>query len=82
MTDIVEIAKERRLRFATEMGKVNEFIRIAEELLKHSQSNSSKAPDTEDEMAAGGNDAEAKREGLSDHGLKIAELLGKVNCAR
>ncbi len=77
MTDIVEIAKERRLRFATEMGKVNEFIRIAEELLKHSPSKSSKASDTEDEKAAGGNGAEAEREDFSVRELKAEELVRK-----
>ena len=79
MTDIVEIAKERQTRLAAEMDEVNEFIRIAEALLKHSQSKSSKASDTEDEKAAGGNGAEAEREGLSDHGLKISELLRSVS---
>ena len=79
MTDIVEIAKERQTRLAAEMDEVNEFIRIAEALLKHSQSKSSKASDIEDKKAAGGNSAETERGGLSEHKLKIAELLQSVN---
>ncbi len=34
MTDVVEIAKEHQARLATEIGKLNDFIRMAEELVK------------------------------------------------
>ncbi len=57
MTDVVEIARERQARLAAEIGKLDDFIRMAEALLNHSQSKSSKASDTEDEKAAGGKDA-------------------------
>ena len=52
MTDVVEIAKERRATLAAEIGKLGDFIRMAEALVKDSQSKSSKASDTEDEKAA------------------------------
>ncbi len=52
MTDVVEIAKERRVRLAAEIGKLDDFVRMAEALLKHSRLESSKASDTEDEKAA------------------------------
>jgi hypothetical protein len=56
---------------------LDDFIRMAEALLKHSQSKSSKVSDTEDEKAAGGNRAEAGREDLSARELKAGERLGK-----
>lgn len=37
MTDVVEIAKERRVRLATAMGKLDDFIRMAEALIKYSR---------------------------------------------
>ncbi len=77
MTDVVEIARERQARLAAEIGKLDDFIRMAEALLKHSQSKSSKASDTEDEKAAGGNGAEAEREDLSVRELKAKELVLK-----
>ncbi len=77
MTDVVEIARERQARLAAEIGKLDDFIRMAEALLNHSQSKSSKASDTEDEKAAGGNGAEAGREDLSARELKAGERLGK-----
>ncbi len=77
MTDVVEIAKERQARLAAEIGKLDDFISMAEALLKHSQSKSSKVSDTEDEKAAGGEDAEAEREDLSARELKAGERLGK-----
>ncbi len=77
MTDVVEIAKERRTRLATEIAKMDDFIRMAEELLKHSRLESSKASATEDEMAAGGNGAEAEREDLSVRDLKAEERVRK-----
>ncbi len=65
MTDVIEVAKERQARLAAEFGRLDDFIRMAEALVKNSQSKSSKASDTEDEKAAGGNGAEAEREDLS-----------------
>ncbi len=72
MTDVVEIAKERQAQLTVEIGKLDGFIRMAGALLKYSQSKSSKASDTEDEKAAGGNGAEAEREDLSVRKLKLA----------
>ncbi len=77
MTDVVEIAKERQARLAAEIGKLDDFIRMAEELLKHSRLESSRASATEDEKAAGGNGAEAGREDLSARELKAGERVGK-----
>ncbi len=77
MTDVVEIAKERQARLAAEIAKLDGFIRMAEALVKNSQSKSSKASDTEDEKAAGGNGAEAEREDLPVRELKAEELVRK-----
>ena len=77
MTDVVEIARERQARLTAEIGKLDNFIRMAEALLKHSLSKSSKASDTEDEKAAGGNGAEAEREDLSVRELKSGERVDK-----
>ena len=77
MTDVVEIARERQARLAAEIGRLDDFIRMAEALLKHSRLESSKASDTEDEKAAGGNDAEAGREDLSAREMKAEEMVLK-----
>ncbi len=77
MTDVVEIAKERRVRLAAEIVKLDEFFRMAEKLRKYSPSKSSKASDTENEKAADGNGAEAEREGLPVRKLKAEELVRK-----
>ena len=81
MTDLVEIAKERQARLAAEFGRLDDFIRMAEAMVKNSQSKSSKVPDkvpdTENEKAAGGNGAEAERENLSARELKAAKLVRK-----
>ncbi len=37
MTDIVEIARQHRVRFAAEIGKLDDFIRIAQALMKYSR---------------------------------------------
>ena len=83
MTDVVEIANERSDalaaeidRLTAEVGKLDDFIRMAEALLKHSLSKSSKASDTEDEKAADENGAEAEREGLPVRKLTAEELVG------
>ena len=36
MTDVVEIANKRRVRLAVEVATVDEFIRMAEKLVKNS----------------------------------------------
>ncbi len=77
MTDVVEIAKERQTRLAAEFAKLDDFIRMAEALMNPSQSKSSKASDTEDEKAVGGNGAEAEREDLPVRELKAEELVRK-----
>ena len=99
MTDVVEIAKERREiakerrdALAAEIGRLDDFIRMAEKLVKHSQSKPKKASDTEDEKAAestgpatarpysaaaDGNGAEAKREDLSVRELEAGERVRK-----
>jgi hypothetical protein len=77
MTDVVEIARERQARLTAEIGRLDDFIRMAEALLQHSRLESSKALDTEDKKAAGGNGAEAGREDLSARELKAEELVRK-----
>ena len=77
MTDVVEMAKERQARLTAEIGKLDDFIRMAEALVKHSLSMSNKALDTEDERAVGGNGAEAECEDLSARELKPEELVRK-----
>ena len=77
MTDVVEMAKERRATLAAEIGELDNFIRMAEALVKQSLSKSSKASATEDEKSAGGNGAEAGREDLSVREMKAEELVLK-----
>ncbi len=77
MTDVVEIARERQARLTAEIGRLDDFIRMAEALAKNSPAKSSKVSDTEDEKAAGGNGAEAERENLSARELKAAKLVRK-----
>ena len=54
MTDVVEIAKERRARLAAEIAKLDDFVHMAEMLVKLS-----KASETEDEKAAESTNPEA-----------------------
>ena len=99
MTDVVEIANERSDALAAEIdtlaaerGKLDDFIRMAETLLKHSQLETEEASATEDEKAAestvpatvrpysaaaNGNGAESEREDLSVRELKAEERVGK-----
>ena len=84
MTDVVEIANERSDalaaeidRLAADLGKLDDFIRMAEALLNHSRLESNKASATEDEKSAGGNGAEAGREDLSVREMKAEELVLK-----
>ena len=37
MADVVKIAKERRVRLAAEIGKLDDFIRMAQALMKYSR---------------------------------------------
>ncbi len=78
MTDVVEIAKERRARLATEIAKLDEFLRMAEKLVKYTPLESSEASDTDDEKAAGGIGAEAERKDLSVCKLTAKELMQKL----
>ncbi len=48
MTDVVEIAKKRRDALAAEIAKLDDFLRMAEKLVKYTPLKSSKASDTED----------------------------------
>ncbi len=59
MTDVVEIAKEVQARLATEIAKLDDFIRMAEMLVKYTPLKSSKASETEDEKAAESTNPEA-----------------------
>ncbi len=52
MTDVVEIAVERRARLAAEITKLDEFLRMAEKLVKYTPLKSNKASDTEGARAA------------------------------
>ncbi len=77
MTDVVQIAYERRCALKAEIGKLDDFIRMAEKLVKQSRLKSSKASATEDEKAADGNGAEAEREDLPARELKAEERVRK-----
>ncbi len=77
MTDVVEMAKERQARLTAEIGRLDNFIRMAEALLKHSGLEPSKASASEDEKVAGRNGAEAEREDLSARELKAEERVRK-----
>ncbi len=59
MTDVVEIAKEVQARLATEIAKLDDFISMAEMLVKYTPLKSSKASETEDEKAAESTNPEA-----------------------
>jgi hypothetical protein len=52
MTDVIKIAKERRVVLAAELGKLDDFIRMAEALVEWSQSKADRAPDSAPETAA------------------------------
>ena len=99
MTDVVEIANERRDalgagidRLAAEIGTLDDFVRMAETLLKHSQLETDEASATEDEKAAestvpatvrpysaaaDGNGAESEHEDLPVRELKAGERVDK-----
>ena len=49
MTDVVELAKERRSRLATEIAKLDEFIHMADMLVKYSPGKGKPGAGREDE---------------------------------
>ena len=51
MTDVVEIAKERRVSLAAEIGALDDFIRTAEKLLIDDRLELKNSSDTENEDA-------------------------------
>ncbi len=82
MTDVVEITNERSDALAAEIDRLDDFVRMVERLLKHSQSETDKASATEDEKDAVGNGAEAEREDLSARELKAEDLMLKSRATR
>jgi hypothetical protein len=56
MTDVIKIAKERRVVLAAELGKLDDFIRMAEALVEWSQSKADRAPDSAAETADEGDE--------------------------
>jgi hypothetical protein len=52
MTDVVEIAKECRVTLEAEIARLDDFIRMAEKLLKYNRLESSKTPGAEQEKTA------------------------------
>ena len=77
MTDVVEIAQECRDVLAAEIARIDEFLRMAQMLVKYNPPKSNKASGSEDEKAAGGNGAEAEREDLPVRELTVKELVRK-----
>ncbi len=88
MADVVEIAKKRRDALAAEIAKLDEFLRMAEKLVKYTPLKSNKASNTEDaragkltgsatvrqySAAAGAIGAEAAREDFFARELKAGE---------
>lgn len=63
MPDIVEIAKERRKALAGELAKLDDFIQMAETLMKWYQSKASKAPETGHATVAGSSEPLTLRTG-------------------
>ncbi len=52
MADVIKIAKERRVVLAAELGKLDDFIRMAEALVEWSQSKADRVADIATESAA------------------------------
>ena len=90
MTDVVEKAKERRVRLAAEIGTLDDFIRMAQMLVDYTPLQSHKASGTEDgraanstgpitvspySVAAGRTGAEAARKDFFARELKAGEWL-------
>ncbi|HUS53379.1 MAG TPA: hypothetical protein VMY41_05140 [Thermohalobaculum sp.] len=55
MTDVVEIANERRVRLAAEIGKLDDFLRMAESLMKDGVLETPKTSNAENEKATKSN---------------------------
>ena len=51
MADVIKIAKERRVVLAAELGKLDDFIRMAEALVEWSQSKADRVTDIVSETA-------------------------------
>ena len=64
MTDVVEIAQKRKAKLAAEIGKLDNFINMAEALIKRSQSDSSFLSDTMDKDPAESNGPATVRQSL------------------
>ena len=64
MTDVVEIAQKRKAKLAAEIGKLDNFINMAEALIKRSQSDSSFLSDTMDKNPAESNGPATARQSL------------------
>ena len=77
MSDVFQTATKYRSRLKTEIAKLDDFVHMAEMLVKYTPMKSSKASGTEDEKAAGGNGAEAEREDLSVRDRKAKEPVRK-----
>jgi hypothetical protein len=77
MSDAVLNVMKYRGRLKAEIAKLDDFVHMAEMLVKYTPMKSSKASGTEDEKAAGGNGAEAEREDLSVRELKAKKLVRK-----
>ena len=92
MTDVVKIAKDHLDALEDQIGRLEEFIRVAEELLKQSHLKPDMASATDDEMATDstgatnatlnssattGNDPEAEREDLPIRELNTGEQMGE-----
>jgi hypothetical protein len=52
MADVIKIAKERRVVLAAELGKLDDFIRMAEALVEWSQSKADRTADIVADTAA------------------------------
>lgn len=52
MADVIKIAKERRVVLAAELGKLDDFIRMAEALVEWSQSKADRVADIGNETEA------------------------------
>jgi hypothetical protein len=77
MSDAVLNVMKYRGRLKAEIANLDDFVHMAEMLVKYTPMKSSKASGTEDEKAAGGNGAEAEREDLSVRERKAKEPVRK-----
>lgn len=63
MPDIVEIAKRRRNELAKELSKLDEFIQMAEKLIKWHESKTTGAPTADQSSVKGSSEPVALRTG-------------------